>query len=116
MKDFDDEEGYYNVLLNDHLHYRYEILKILGKGSFAQVVSSIDHKTGQKVAIKITRNTEIDHKFASSESRILNYLMEKDSQDNHNIVRMIDEFMFREHHCFVFELLNSDLFEHLKAN
>jgi hypothetical protein len=35
MKDFDDEEGYYNVLLNDHLHYRYEILKILGKGSFA---------------------------------------------------------------------------------
>ena len=35
MKDFDDEEGYYNVLLGDHLIYRYEILKILGKGSFA---------------------------------------------------------------------------------
>ena len=32
---FDDEEGYYNVLLNDHLTYRYEIQKILGKGSFA---------------------------------------------------------------------------------
>jgi dual specificity tyrosine-phosphorylation-regulated kinase 2/3/4 len=35
MKDLDDEEGYYNVLLHDHLAYRYEILKILGKGSFA---------------------------------------------------------------------------------
>jgi hypothetical protein len=35
IKDFDDEEGYYNVLLNDHLSYRYEILNILGKGSFA---------------------------------------------------------------------------------
>ena len=44
IKDFDDEEGYYNVLLNDHLIYRYELLKILGKGSFAQVVSCFDHK------------------------------------------------------------------------
>jgi len=35
IKEFDDEEGYYNVLLSDHLIYRYEILKILGKGSFA---------------------------------------------------------------------------------
>jgi hypothetical protein len=26
LKDLDDEEGYYNVLLNDHLDYRYEIL------------------------------------------------------------------------------------------
>lgn len=35
LKSLDDEEGYYNVVLNDHLNYRYEILKILGKGSFA---------------------------------------------------------------------------------
>lgn len=35
MKDMDDEENYYNVLLGDHLIYRYEVLKILGKGSFA---------------------------------------------------------------------------------
>ncbi len=79
MKDFDDEEGYYNVLLNDHLTYRYEVLKILGKGSFAQVVSALDYKTGRHVAIKITRNTEIDHKFASSESRLLNFLMQNDA-------------------------------------
>lgn len=35
MKDFDDEEGYYNIVLGDHISYRYEIIKILGKGSFA---------------------------------------------------------------------------------
>lgn len=35
IKDFDDPEGYYNVLLSDHLSYRFEVLKILGKGSFA---------------------------------------------------------------------------------
>lgn len=76
----------------------------------------MDHKTGNTVAIKITRNTEIDHKFANSESRLLNFLMEKDPSDSYNIVRMIDEFTFRDHHCFVFELLFSDLFEHLKEN
>jgi len=74
-----------------------------------------DRKTDKNVAIKITRNTELDHKFASSESRLLNFLMEKDPEDTHNIVRMIDEFQFREHHCFVFELLKTDLYEHLKA-
>lgn len=68
------------------------------------------------VAVKITRNTELDHKFANGESKLLNFLMEKDPEDSHNIVRMINEFTFREHHCFVFELLKSDLYEHLKEN
>jgi len=42
--------------------------------------------------------------------------MEKDPKDNHNIVRLIDEFYFRDHHCFVFELLKKDMFEYLKDN
>jgi len=35
LKTLDDEEGYYNVEIGDHLMYRYEVLKVLGKGSFA---------------------------------------------------------------------------------
>ena len=42
--------------------------------------------------------------------------MKKDPKDSHNIVRLINEFYYRDHHCFVFELLKSDLFEHLKEN
>lgn len=79
-------------------------------------MSCFDHKEGRKVAIKITRNTEIDHKFAESESYLLNYLMKADKNDDNNIVRMIDEFYFRDHHCFVFELLHTDLYEYLKEN
>jgi dual specificity tyrosine-phosphorylation-regulated kinase 2/3/4 len=101
--------------------YRYEIQKILGKGSFAQVVACKDHKLSTetnevRVAIKITRNTELDHKFALGEAKLLQYLMEHDPRDEKNIVRLHEEFIFRDHHCFVFELLESgDLFEHLKA-
>ena len=77
----------------------------------------MDHKDPKKpiYAVKITRNTEMDHKFAYKEAQYLNYIMQEDPQDQHNIVRMVDQNYFREHHCFVFELLHTDLFEHLKA-
>jgi dual specificity tyrosine-phosphorylation-regulated kinase 2/3/4 len=42
--------------------------------------------------------------------------MEKDPEDTFNIVRLMDEFYFRDHHCFVFELLETDLFEYMKEN
>lgn len=31
---YDDERGDYNVIIKDHIAYRYEILEFLGKGSF----------------------------------------------------------------------------------
>jgi len=72
--------------------------------------------SGLKVAVKINRNTEIDHKFAMQEGKLLKFLMDEDPTDEHNIVRMVEHIRFRDHQCFVFELLNTDLFEHLKEN
>jgi hypothetical protein len=114
---FDNYEGYYKVQIGDHIGYRYEIIKILGKGSFAQVVECRDHSQVSKpiFAVKITRNTEMDHKFAHKEAQYLRYIMQEDPHDKHNIVRMLDQCYFRDHQCFVFELLHTDLFEHLKA-
>lgn len=114
---FDNFEGYYKVQMGEHLAYRYEILKVLGKGSFAQVVQCRDRKSSSEetFAVKITRNTEMDHKFAHKEAQYLRYIMQEDPHDKYNIVRMLDQCTFREHHCFVFELLHTDLFEHLKA-
>jgi hypothetical protein len=80
------------------------------------VVQAIDHKTGCEVAIKINRNTELDHKFAMNESKLLQYLMDEDPNDDSNIVRMIEHVTFRNHACFVFELLNIDLYVHMKEN
>lgn len=34
----DNEDGYLRVEIGHHLMYRFEVVKILGKGSFAQVV------------------------------------------------------------------------------
>lgn len=53
---YDDERGDYNVVLQDHIAYRFEVVDFLGKGSFGQALKCVDHKTGEIVAIKIIRN------------------------------------------------------------
>ncbi len=73
---YDDDRGDYNIVDGDHLAYRYEIVDILGKGSFGQVVRCVDHKTGGVVAVKIIRNKKRFHQQALVEVNILQKLRE----------------------------------------
>ena len=73
---YDDDRGDYTIVPGDHLYYRYEIVDVLGKGSFGQVVRCIDHKTGGLVAIKIIRNKKRFHQQALVEVNILKKLRE----------------------------------------
>jgi dual specificity tyrosine-phosphorylation-regulated kinase 2/3/4 len=73
---YDDDRGDYNIVMGDHLAYRYEVVDMLGKGSFGQVVRCVDHKTGLLVAIKIIRNKKRFHQQALVEVNILQKLRE----------------------------------------
>lgn len=42
--------------MNEHLAYRYEVIKKLGKGSFGIVLRAFDHKQKEFVALKILKN------------------------------------------------------------
>ena len=42
--------------LNEHIGYRYEIVRKLGKGSFGIVLRCFDHKENEIVALKILKN------------------------------------------------------------
>ncbi|EGC47810.1 dual specificity tyrosine-phosphorylation regulated kinase [Histoplasma capsulatum var. duboisii H88] len=113
---YDDERGDYNIVIGDHLAYRYEIVDILGKGSFGQVVRCVDHKTGSLVAVKIIRNKKRFHQQALVEVNILQKLKEWDPHRRHSVVNFTQSFYFRGHLCISTELLGMNLYEFIKAH
>ncbi|ERL91867.1 hypothetical protein D910_09191 [Dendroctonus ponderosae] len=92
-------------VLHDHIAYRYEILEVIGKGSFGQVIRALDHMTHKYVAIKIIRNKRRFYHQALVEVRILDHLRKKDKNSGHNVIHMLEHFYFRNHLCITFELL-----------
>ncbi|KAI1283894.1 hypothetical protein F5Y07DRAFT_348005 [Xylaria sp. FL0933] len=113
---YDDERGDYSIVMGDHLAYRYEIVDVLGKGSFGQVVRCIDHKTGGLVAVKIIRNKKRFHQQALVEVNILKKLREWDPKNKHSMVNFTQSFYFRGHLCISTELLDMNLYEFIKSN
>ena len=53
---FDSECNEYISRLNEHVIYRYEVTKKLGKGSFGVVLKCYDHKEREYCALKILKN------------------------------------------------------------
>ncbi|TVY33180.1 Dual specificity protein kinase [Lachnellula subtilissima] len=113
---YDDDRGDYTIAMGDHLSYRYEIIDLLGKGSFGQVVRCIDHKTGGLVAIKIIRNKKRFHQQALVEVNILQKLREWDPNNKYSMVNFVQSFYFRGHLCISTELLDMNLYEFIKSN
>lgn len=94
---FDEDNGDYKLMVGDHIAYRYEILQPLGKGSFGQVIKATDHKDQRTVAVKIIRNKSRFHSQAGVEVKILKYLKKHDSQDDFNVVHILNYLIFRKH-------------------
>lgn len=113
---YDDDQGSYTHIPHDHLAYRYEVLKVIGKGSFGQVVKAYDHKAHHHVALKMVRNEKRFHRQAQEEIRILEHLRKQDKDNTFNIIHLYDHFTFRSHTCITFELLSINLYELIKKN
>ncbi|KAE8615517.1 hypothetical protein XENTR_v10008539 [Xenopus tropicalis] len=113
---YDDDQGSYVQVPHDHVAYRYEVLKVIGKGSFGQVVKAYDHKLHQHVALKMVRNEKRFHRQAAEEIRILEHLKKQDKDNNMNVIHMLENFTFRNHICMTFELLSMNLYELIKKN
>jgi dual specificity tyrosine-phosphorylation-regulated kinase 2/3/4 len=101
---------------HDQIAYRYEVQKIIGKGSFGQVVQALDHKNSVLVALKMVRNEKRFHRQAQEEIRILDHLRKSDRDNMANVVHVLEHFTFRNHICITFELLSMNLYELIKKN
>eukprot|EP00796_Vickermania_ingenoplastis_P005253 gene5253-3764_t len=107
---YDDENGHYRVAVGDHIAYRYEVLKELGRGTFGVVVKALDHKKRINVAVKIIKGKPSYTKQAKEEVKILELLGRDDPKDEAHVVRLLDTCFFRNHYILVFELLGMDLY------
>eukprot|EP00826_Nyctotherus_ovalis_P058238 TRINITY_DN798_c0_g3_i2.p1 TRINITY_DN798_c0_g3~~TRINITY_DN798_c0_g3_i2.p1 ORF type:complete len:311 (-),score=83.76 TRINITY_DN798_c0_g3_i2:1307-2239(-) len=94
---YDDENGDYNTYVGEQLGYRYEIIDILGKGSFGQAIKCLDHKKQKLVALKIIKSNKRFYHQALVEVKILKYIRDNDPEGKANVVKILDSFLFREH-------------------
>ena len=113
---YDDDRGDYRVTIGDHIAYRYEVLAVLGRGSFGQVLKVRDGKTQEFLALKMIRNKSRFHHQAAVEVKILRFLTSKDHSNTFNIIHIYDHFTFRKHICITFELLTLNLYDFIKSN
>lgn len=115
---FDDNDGNYIIRPRDHIEYRYEIRRVLGTGSFGNVVLCADHKfpttkAHRMVAVKIIKN-ELDWSLqAVSEIKLLKRLNPQCGTSPY-IMQYSDHFHFRGHMCIVSEVLSLNLYTFLE--
>ncbi|VDQ04187.1 unnamed protein product [Trichobilharzia regenti] len=111
-------EGDYAIVVGEMLSSgseAYEVLAFLGRGTFGQVVKCRCQSSNRYVAIKILKNLPSYLRQGNVEIQILQTLAQQDTE-SHNIVRAIECFQHKNHMCFVFELLDQNLYEYLKSN
>nr|XP_039268471.1 dual specificity tyrosine-phosphorylation-regulated kinase 4-like [Styela clava] len=102
-------EGHYKVVLNDHIAYRYQILKNLGMGNGGTTVKVLDHSNNEFLAIKILVNSTARGKdLYMRELGIMKYI-ESNATNKNYFSRMFNTIYFRNHYCIVQELLGDSL-------
>ncbi|CAL8318625.1 unnamed protein product [Lota lota] len=111
---YDDIQGHYKMVIKDHIAYRYEVLELMGQGTFGRVLKCRDHKTQQLVAMKIIVNNQRFADEAMAEVEILKLLQKNDKYDVANVVHMKEHFHFRNHLCITFDLMGKNLYEVMK--
>ena len=112
----DDEDGHYIVIPEASITERYEIVRLLGQGTFGKVVEAIDKRRRTRVAIKIIRSVQKYRDASRIELRVLSTLSSNDKSNRNKCIHLRDTFDFRNHICIVTDLLGQSVFDFLKAN
>nr|XP_030145314.2 homeodomain-interacting protein kinase 4 isoform X1 [Taeniopygia guttata] len=93
----------------------YDIMAMVGKGTFGQVIQGQCRSTGEMVAIKILKNCDHDGQIVKNELKLLQALREGDTKDSH-ISHFLESFSDTVWTYLVFELLQKNLFDFQKQN
>jgi dual specificity protein kinase YAK1 len=108
----------------------FQVVGLLGQGTFAQVFQCENLETGKMCAVKIVKNKPAYTRQATIEIEVFKAMMKnnsmgqrldvtaEDSTVKRNVedfmVSLLSYFMYKSHLCLVFELLGQNLYELLK--
>ncbi|KAF1980016.1 kinase-like protein [Bimuria novae-zelandiae CBS 107.79] len=112
----DDEDGHYMVHPEADLTERYQIIKLLGQGTFGKVVEAWDRSKRTKCAIKVIRSVPKYREASRIELRVLSTLKSNDEYNMNRCIHLRDCFDFRNHICIVTDLYGQSVFDFLKSN
>ncbi|CZS93571.1 hypothetical protein WAI453_001108 [Rhynchosporium graminicola] len=112
----DDDDGHYIVVPESDLTERYQVLKLLGQGTFGKVVQARDRQSKRAVAIKIIRSVQKYRDASRIELRVLATLKANDNENRNRCIHLRDCFDYRGHICIVMDLLGQSVFDFLKGN
>ncbi|KAL2752891.1 hypothetical protein ACRALDRAFT_1036315 [Sodiomyces alcalophilus JCM 7366] len=113
---YDDDDGHYVVVPDAELTDKYQMVQLLGQGTFGKVVKARDRKRNKFVAIKIIRSVQKYRDASRIELRVLATLKANDEENRNRCIHLRDCFDFRGHICIVMDLLGQSVFDFLKGN
>ncbi|KAG2228842.1 hypothetical protein INT48_000963 [Thamnidium elegans] len=114
---YDNENYDYILYVHGILGERYQIIDVLGSGTFGQVAKCKNLLTDELVGVKVIKNKPAYTKQSLIEVDILTHLNTiSDPDDKHHILRLKESFFHKSHLCLVFELLSVNLYELIKQN
>ncbi|XP_024433222.2 homeodomain-interacting protein kinase 4 [Desmodus rotundus] len=93
----------------------YDIIEVLGKGTFGEVAKGWRRSTGEMVAIKILKNDAYRNRIIKNELKLLHCMRGLDPEEAH-VIRFLEFFHDALKFYLVFELLEQNLFEFQKEN
>ncbi|NP_001267221.1 homeodomain-interacting protein kinase 4 [Pan troglodytes] len=93
----------------------YDIIEVLGKGTFGEVAKGWRRSTGEMVAIKILKNDAYRNSIIKNELKLLHCMRGLDPEEAH-VIRFLEFFHDALKFYLVFELLEQNLFEFQKEN
>jgi hypothetical protein len=82
---YDDQDDDYIWRAGEVIQKRWQVKRLMGRGSFGQVLEALDLDTMESVAVKIIKNRPAFILQAGVELNILNFLKSNDVHDQHNI-------------------------------
>ncbi|KAK4545340.1 hypothetical protein LTR36_003520 [Oleoguttula mirabilis] len=110
----DDEDGHYIVHENSRLGERYNLMNLLGQGTFGKVVRALDVRSRKEVAVKVIRAVPKYRDASRIELRVLQTLRTADEHNRNRCIQLRDCFDWRGHICIVTPLLGLSVFDFLK--